>query len=343
MSAKQKSSTAVEPMEVTEMNTANVQKASVTETKLAKDKPAKENVTAIPIDQIQPFPNHPFQVNEDEAMEHLKESIAQNGVLIPALVRQIADGSYQMVSGHRRMAACKALGMEKMPVIVRNMDDDLATVTMVDANSQREQILPSEKAHAYKMRQDALRHMRATGAVPPNGRITEQIGKENSKSHMTVNRYIRLTRLLPDLLKLVDSKKLKETAAERISFLDEAEQQIVLSVIQSELCVPNKAQAKRLKQMHDDRELTEDAVRTVLTDSKGKTERVSIPTEALERFFSEDETPAQITEAIIATMEQWEKLKSHFQKDVSPVRMMEVILKALENEKRRQRNKAQER
>ena len=160
---------------------------------------------------------------------------------------------------------------------------------------------------------------------------------------MTVNRYIRLTWLLPELLKLVDSKKLKETAAERISFLDEAEQQIVLSIMQLELCVPNKAQAKRLKQMHDDRELTEDAVKSVLMVSKGKTEKVSIPSEVLERFFSEDETPAQIAEAIIATLEHWEELKAHFQKDVSPVRMTEVIVKALENEKRRQRNKAQER
>lgn len=306
-------------------------------------KQEKETIVVIRIDQIQPFPNHPFQVNEDEAMERLKESIAENGVLMPAIVRQMSDGSFQMVSGHRRMAACKALGIEKMPAIVRDMDDDLATVTMVDANSQREQILPSEKAHAYKMRHDALKHMRAAGTVPANGRTTEQVGKENSKSHMTVNRYIRLTRLLPELLKLVDSKKLKETAAERISFLDEAEQQIVLSIMQSELCVPNKAQAKRLKQMHDDRELTEDAVKSVLMDSKGKTEKVSIPSEALERFFSEDETPAQITEAIIATLEHWEELKAHFQKDVSPVRMTEVIVKALENEKRRQRNKAQER
>lgn len=193
------------------------------------------------------------------------------------------------------------------------------------------------------MRHDALKHMRAAGTVPANGRTTEQVGKENSKSFMTITRYIRMTRLLPDLLKLVDSKKLKETAAERISYLSESEQQIVLSIMQSELCVPNKAQAKRLKQMHDDRELTEDAVRTLLMDSKGKAEKVSIPTETLERFFTEDETPAQMTETIVATMEQWEKLKAYFQKDVSPARMTEMIVKMLENEKRRQRSKAQER
>ena len=298
-------------------------------------KQEKETIVAIRIDQIQPFPNHPFQVNDDEAMERLKESIAENGVLMPAIVRQMPDGSFQMVSGHRRMAACKALGIEKMPAIVRDMDDDLATVTMVDANSQREQILPSERAYAYKMRHDALKHMRAAGTVPANGRTTEQVGKENSKSFMTITRYIRMTRLLPDLLKLVDSKKLKETAAERISYLSESEQQIVLSIMQSELCVPNKA--------HDDRELTEDAVRTLLTDSKGKAEKVSIPTETLERFFTEDETPAQMTEAIVATMEQWEKLKAYFQKDVSSARMTEMIVKMLENEKRRQRSKAQER
>lgn len=303
----------------------------------------KETVSVIPIDRIQPFPNHPFRVNEDEAMERLKESIAENGVLLPALVRRMPDGSFQMVSGHRRMAACQALGMEKMPVIVREMDDDLATVAMVDANSQREHILPSEKAYAYKMRNDAVKHLRATGAVPETGRIAEQGGKENSKSYMTVIRYIRMTRLLPELLKLVDSNKLKETAAERISFLEEAEQQMVLSIMQSELCAPNKAQAKRLKQLHDDGELTEEAVKTVLMRSKEKAEKVSIPTETLERFFAEDETPAQMTEAIVATMEQWAKLKAHFQKNVSLARMTEVLVKALENEKKRQRSRGQER
>ena len=184
-------------------------------------KQEKEAIVLIRIDQIQPFPNHPFQVNEDEAMERLKESIAENGVLMPAIVRQMSDGSFQMVSGHRRMAACKALGIEKMPAIVRDMDDDLATVTMVDANSQREQILPSEKAHAYKMRHDALKHMRAAGTVPANGRTTEQVGRENSKSFMTITRYIRMTRLLPDLLKLVDSKKLKFTSSnEKVAVVD---------------------------------------------------------------------------------------------------------------------------
>ena len=363
MSKQQKSNTAVEPVEIKETTPASEQTALATAeesittiptekrqdmapaaktSKPNKDKPVKETVTAIRLDQIQPFENHPFRVEADAAMEELKASVALNGVLEPVLLRPKGDG-FEMLSGHRRMAVCKELGIETIPAIVRNLDDDQATLAMVDANRQREQILPSERAYAYKMRQDALKHMRTTGAVPPNGRITEQIGKENSKSHMTVNRYIRLTWLLPELLKLVDSKKLKETAAERISYLSESEQQFVLSIMQSELCVPNKAQAKRLKQMHDDRELTENAVKSVLMDSKGKTEKVSIPSEALERFFSEDETPAQITEAIIATMEQWEKLKAHFQKDVSPVRMTEVIVKALENEKRRQRNKAQER
>ena len=303
----------------------------------------KEAIVQIPLNRIQPFKDHPFRVEPDEAMEQLKESIQRNGVLTAATVRPLSDGMYEMVSGHRRMAVCKELGIESIPSVVRNLSDDEAILQMVESNQQREYIRPSEKAFAYKMRQDAIKHMRDTGAVPSSGRITEQIGKENSKSHMSITRYIRLTRLLPDLLKLVDSKKLKETAAERISFLEEAEQQTVLSVMQSELCVPNKAQAKRLKQMHDDRELTEDAVRTLLTDSKGKTEKVSIPAEMLERFFSADDTPARMTETIIETMEQWEKLKAHFQKDISPARMTELIVKALENEKRRQRSKGQER
>lgn len=197
-------------------------------------KASGEKVTNIAIDQIHPFPNHPFQVNDDEAMKRLKESVALNGVLTPATVRQMPDGSFQMVSGHRRMAACKALGMEKMPVIVREMDDVTATLTMVDSNRQRESLLPSEKANAYKMRQDALKSRSVGQVVPQGGRTTEQIGNETGESYKTVQRFIRLTKLIPPLLQMVDEGKMGMIPAVELSYLPTKEQEAVLSAIEAE-------------------------------------------------------------------------------------------------------------
>lgn len=366
MSKQQKNNTAVEPLEIKKATLTSEQKAlattetkateelvttistekkqlTVTEPKQNKSKPTKETVTAIRLDQIQPFENHPFRVEADAAMAELKASVALNGVLEPVLLRPKGDG-YEMLSGHRRMAVCKELGIETIPAIVRNLDDDQATLAMVDANRQREHILPSEKANAYKMRDKALKHIAAGHGVPPNGRTTEQIAKEVGMSDRNVRRYIRLTNLLPELLDLVDANKLGESIGEILSFLSEAEQQAVLSLMRAELRAPTKAQAQRIKQLHEDREFTEDTLKAVFQSGTSKSkEKVSIPMETLERFFTEDETPAQMAEAIVAALEQWEKLKEHFQKDVSPERMTEVIVKALENEKRRQRNKAQER
>ena len=364
--SKQKNNTAVEQIEVKEAASTSEQSArvtaetkvteelvatisteknqiTVTEPKPSKVKPAKETVTAIPLERIQPFENHPFRVEADAAMAELKASVALNGVLEPVLLRPKGDG-FEMISGHRRMAACKELGIETIPAIVRNLDDDQATLAMVDANRQREKLLPSEKANAYKMRDKALKHIAAGHGVPPNGRTTEQIAKEVGMSDRNVRRYIRLTNLLPELLDLVDANKLGESIGEILSFLSEAEQQAVLSLMRAELRAPTKAQAQRIKQLHEDREFTEDALRAVFQSGTSKSkEKVSIPLETLERFFTEDETPAQITEAIVTALEQQTKLKAFFPKDVTPVRMTEVIMKALENEKRRQRNKAQER
>jgi ParB family chromosome partitioning protein len=326
--------------------TVVMEKKSVKDTKpskINKDKPAKETVTAILLERIQPFADHPFLVEADAAMAELKESVALNGVLEPVLLRPKGDG-FEMISGHRRMAVAKELGLETIPSIVREMDDDQATLAMVDANRQRENILPSEKAFAYKMRDEALKRIAAGHGVPPNGRTTEQIGKENGMSDRNVRRYIRLTRLLPELLKLVDSNKLGASIAETLSFLSQPEQETVLSFMQSELRAPSKEQAQRLKQLHEDGEFTEEAARVIFQSGKNKTsEKITIPLEALERFFTADATPAQITEAIIAALEQWERIKALFPKATSPDRMIELIAKALQNEKKRQRDKQRER
>ena len=306
-------------------------------------KQIKETVAPIRIDQIQPFADHPFRVEQDAAMAELKESVALNGVLEPVLLRPKGDG-YEMLSGHRRMVVCKELGIETIPAIVRELDDDQATLAMVDANRQREHLYPSEKAFAYKMRDDALKRIAAGHGVPLNGRTTEQIGKENHMSDRNVRRYIRLTRLLPELLKLVDSNKLGSSIAEILSFLSKPEQETVLSFMQSELRAPSKEQAQRLKQLHEDSEFTEEAARAIFQSGKEKTsEKITIPMEMLERFFSADETPAQMTEAIVTALEQRDKLKALFPKDISPARMMDQIVKAVESEKKRQRIQQQAR
>ena len=272
-------------------------------------KQIKETVAPIRIDQIEPFADHPFRVEQDAAMAELKESVALNGVLEPVLLRPKGDG-YEMLSGHRRMAVCKELGIESIPSVVRNLSDDEAILQMVESNQQREYIRPSEKAFAYKMRDDALKHIRAGHGVPPVGRTTEQIGKENDESDRNVRRYIRLTNLIPPILDLVDAKKIGPTTAELLSYIPKDKQEIILSVMQAELCAPSKTQAKQLRQLHDDGAFTEEAVMDVFRNNKGKAvEKLSIPMETLERFFRQDETPAQMIEAIVKALELLEKKK----------------------------------
>ena len=279
------------------------------EQKSSKSKPAKETVTAIPLERIQPFENHPFRVEADAAMAELNASVALNGVLEPVLLRPKGDG-FEMLSGHRRMAVCKELGIETIPAIVRNLDDDQATLAMVDANRQREHILPSEKAFAYKMRDDALKHLRAGQVVPPVGRTTEQIGKENDESDRNVRRMIRLTKLIPPLLDMVDRGKLGTTTAVELSYLSKKEQEAVQTAIESEQSIPSQTQAKMLRRLHDEDEFTEDTPLQVLSGNKGKAaEKLSIPMETLERFFRRDDTPMQMIEAIVKALELLELKK----------------------------------
>ena len=285
-------------------------------------KQTKETITPISIHEIQPFPNHPFRVEHDAAMERLIESIREEGVVNPAIVRPLPDGGYEMISGHRRMAACKELGYPTIPAVVRKLDDDAATLMMVDANQQREQLLPSEKAFAYKMRKEALqRQKEVTGHdVPPTGdanRTAAKIGEASGESYKTVDRYIRLTELIPALLKLVDEDKLGVTPAVELSYLPTKEQEQLLLAMESELSVPSVAQAKELRKKSAEGSFTEDTPLQVLTGSKSKVaEKLTIPMEQLSKFFGKGETPAQMIKTIIA---------------------------ALEREKRRQRNRQQER
>lgn len=273
--------------------------------------PPGELIQAIPLSLIQPFPDHPFRVEEGDELEQLKQSIRENGVMSPAIVRPQAGGGFQMISGHRRMAACKALGLERMPAIVRDMNDDIAIAMMVDANMQREKILPSEKAFAYKMRADAMQRLNKPTDRNVGGdanRITAQIGAQTGESYKTVQRFIRLTKLIPPLLELVDRDRLGPVAAVELSYLPKNEQQYVLTAIESEQSIPSPAQAKELRRLSSASKLTEETVLAVFVDRKGKApEKLSIPMDKLSRFFPKDTTPRRMEAEILGLLEQREK------------------------------------
>ena len=273
--------------------------------------PPGELIQAIPLNDIQPFKDHPFRVEVDEELEQLKKSIQENGVMTPAIVRRLPDGGYQMISGHRRMAVCKALGLERMPAISREMDDDTATMMMVDANMQREKILPSEKAFAYRMRAEAMQrrtHSTERNAGGDANRITAQIGAQAGESYKTVQRFIRLTELIPAILELVDQGKLGLVPAVELSYLPKEEQQYVLMAMESEQAMPSPAQAKELRLLSSAGKLTEDAALTVFLSGKGKAqEKLSLPMDRLSRFFPKNATPRQMQEEILYLLEQREK------------------------------------
>ena len=258
----------------------------------------KPKVEAIPLAALTPFRNHPFQVKEDEEMAQLMRSIADAGVLSPALARPLPGGGYELISGHRRLAACKALGMDTMPVIIRDLTDEEAVITMVDSNLQREHILPSEKAFAYKMKMEALKHQgRTLGQVGPKWSITE-IAESTSDSERQIKRYIRLTHLIPDILKLVDEGKIEE-ANEFTSQMQPSEQEMLFSVMDSDEVTPSLSQARRLRRMSEAQTLTDDAVLQLLSEVKGnQVEYVKVPVDKLRSFFRPDPSVKQMTETL---------------------------------------------
>ena len=263
----------------------------------------KPKVEAIPLAALTPFRNHPFKVKEDEEMAQLMRSIADAGVLSPALARPLPDGGYELISGHRRLAACKALGMGTMPVIIRDLTDEEAVITMVDSNLQREHILPSEKAFAYKMKYDAIK--RSPGRKENGDQLGHQIKSidslaENSPdSRNQIQRYIRLTNLIPDILKLVDEGKIALTPAVELSYLQPSEQEMLFSVMDSDEVTPSLSQARRLRRMSEAQTLTDDAVLQLLSEVKGnQVEYVKVPVDKLRSFFRPDTSMKQMTETL---------------------------------------------
>lgn len=266
----------------------------------------KPRVEAIPLAALTPFRNHPFKVKEDEEMAQLMRSIADAGVLSPALARPLPDGGYELISGHRRLAACKALGMDTMPVIIRDLTDEEAVITMVDSNLQREHILPSEKAFAYKMKMEALRHQGRTSDQLGPKLTVEEIAKGDSASQ--VKRYIRLTNLIPEILQMVDDGRIALTPAVELSYLQPSEQETLFSIMDCDEVTPSLSQAQRLRRMSEEQRFTDSAVMQLMSEVKGnQVEYVKVPVDKLRSFFRPDTSMKQMTETLVKAMDFYNK------------------------------------
>ena len=266
----------------------------------------KPKVEELPLSELTPFKNHPFKVKNDAEMVELMKSIADAGVLSPALARPKEGGGYELISGHRRLAACKALGMDTMPVIVRKLTDEEAVITMVDSNLQREHILPSEKAFAYKMKLDALKHQ---------GKSSGQLGQKWSRDELSdtdsgrqIQRYIRLTNLIPEILQMVDDARIALTPAVELSYLQPSEQETLFSIMDCDEVTPSLSQAQRLRRMSEEQRFTDSAVMQLMSEVKGnQVEYVKVPVDSLRSFFRPDTSMKQMTETLVKAMDFYNK------------------------------------
>ena len=284
---------------------------------------AREKVMEIALSELYPFPDHPFSIREDDSMKETVESIKEYGVLSPAIARPRADGGYEIISGHRRKRACELAGLETMPVIVRNLDTDTATIFMVDSNLQRENILPMEKAKAYKMKLDAIRRRagRPAKGDKENSRqlvghleSAELVGRETGESGRQVQRYIRLTELSPPLQQMVDEKKIAVTPAVELSYLKPEEQALVVETIASEQATPSLSQAQRMNKLSQTGGLNEDTMLSIMTEEKKPPkEDLTIPGETLRKYFPRSFTPRQMEDTIIKLLASWCKKRQKSQ------------------------------
>ena len=263
----------------------------------------KPKVEEISLSMLTPFKGHPFQVKDDEEMERLKDSIRESGVLVPALVRMTEEG-YELISGHRRMAACHALGMETMPVIVRNLTDAEAVITMVDSNLQREHILPSEKAFAYKMKYEALKHQGTSRQVGTKSRTDEELAENTADSARQIQRYIRLTNLIPAILKLVDEGRIALTPAVELSYLNTHEQETLYQIMERDEVTPSLSQAQRLRKLSQEYTLTDVGITQIMSEEKpNQKEHIRLRREEFSKYFPSGYSPKQIKADIIAGLD----------------------------------------
>ena len=281
-------------------------------TEESRTESTQERVQEIPLSQLHPFEGHPFKVVDDEAMQKTVESIAQFGVMTPAIARPRPEGGYELIAGHRRHHASELAGKETMPVIVRDMDDDAAVILMVDSNLQRETILPSERAFAYKMKLEAMKHqgMRTdlTSVRVAPKLTTAIIGEESGMSSDNVKRYIRLTNLIPELLDMVDEKKIAFNPAVEISYLKPNEQKDFLEAMEYAQSTPSLSQAQRLKKFSQEGKCSLGVMCAIMSEEKkGELDRVTIKHDVLRKYFPKSYTPKQMEDTIIKLLEQWQK------------------------------------
>lgn len=286
-------------------------------TEESRQEEQREQVQQIPIRELFPFKNHPFKVLDDEAMQRTVESVAQYGVLAPLLARPRPKGGYEIISGHRRQHAAELAGLETLPVIVRQMDDDAAIILMVDSNLQREHILPSERAFAYKMKLDAIKNQGTRSdltstQVVSKLRSNEKLGAENNQSRETVRRFIRLTNLIPELLDMVDNKTVSFNPAVELSYLSPEQQQEVIRAMDDTQNFPSVSQAKRIKKLAQDGTFTTETVVAIMgEEKKSELDTVTIKNDTLRKYFPRSYTPKQMEDTIIKLLEQWQKKRQH--------------------------------
>ena len=277
----------------------------------------REKVTEISLTELHPFKNHPFKVLDDERMQDTAQSIREYGVLVPAIVRPREEGGYEIVAGHRRKRGCELAGLETMPVIVRDLDDDAATLVMVDSNIQRETLLPSERAFAYKMKLDAMKRQAGrplkencsqVGNNFSGGRSSEIMAHQVGESKNQIFRFIRLTNLIPTLLDMVDNKKIAFNPAVEISYLRQEEQTQLLDAMDSEQATPSLSQAQRLKRFSQEGKLSIDVMRAIMSEEKkSDLDNITIPMESIRKFFPKSYTPKQIQDTVMKLVESWYK------------------------------------
>ena len=282
-------------------------------TEESRQEQKREQVQQIPIEELFPFKEHPFKVLDDEAMQRTVESVAQYGVLAPLIARPRPEGGYEIISGHRRQHAAELAGLDTLPVIVREMTDDAAVILMVDSNLQRENILPSERAFAYQMKLEALKNQGArsdltSGQIGPKLRSDEQVALDAGESRKQVQRFIRLTNLIPELLDLVDEKKISFNPAVELSYLDEAQQRDFLQAMDETQNAPSLSQAQRMKKLAQEGKLTYEAAFAIMGEAKkDELDKVVIKNDTLKKYFPRSYTPRQMEDVIIKLLEQWQR------------------------------------
>ena len=280
-------------------------------TQASRDEAQREKVQEIPLEELHPFAHHPFKVLDDDRMKDTADSIREYGVLVPAIARPRPDGGYELIAGHRRKRGCELAGLQTMPVIVRELDDDAATIIMVDSNIQRENILPSERAFAYQMKLEALKHqgLRSDLTSCQLGtklRADEKLAQSSNESARTVQRFIRLTNLIPALLDIVDSKKIAFNPAVELSYLTQEEQGKLVDTMDSEQATPSLSQAQRLKKFSQEGKLTEESMLAIMSEEK-KPEigKVTLGTDTLRKYFPTNWTPKQMEDQILKLLNNW--------------------------------------